>query len=115
MTTYSRNLNQSCTYWARTGVDGFNKPSFSAPVLIDCRWQDSSEMVTNQQGEKVNSNAVVIVGSVVNYGGYIQLGDFTGDATPFESSDDIDKPFPIISILKTPTLSGAETIIKAVL
>lgn len=71
-------LNQVCTYWQRTGVDGFNQPSFAAPVTIVCRWEDRSQRIQNDEGVDVMSKARVFLAQDIAVGDYLALGLYAG-------------------------------------
>jgi hypothetical protein len=80
---FERNLNQSCTYWGPTGVsDVYGKPTFSTPVLMDCRWEDITELFIDKNGQEVRSRSRLFLKSDVDLNGYLALGDHTSKASP---------------------------------
>lgn len=76
-------LNQTATYWAPGGPDGFGGVLFTAaPVLISCRWQDVKVLFRTATNEEHTSNALIRPDREVLEKGYLALGDFTGTANP---------------------------------
>lgn len=52
-------LNQSTTWFAKTGNDSYGKPTYGATgVAIKCRWEDKFQLIRNPQGNEVVSKAV---------------------------------------------------------
>jgi hypothetical protein len=76
-------LNQTATYWAPGGPDGFGQVLFSAaPVLIKCRWQNVQKLFVGFDKEEHQSNAVVYPDRELAEKGMIALGDHTGEPDP---------------------------------
>lgn len=78
MSFLSFGLNQKCTYWKFLGIDGYGKPSFSAPVVISCRWEGRTEKVQADDGEERMSRARVFLENDVAAGDYLALGEHAG-------------------------------------
>lgn len=71
-------LNQQCTYWAVTGVDSFNQPTFSAPATLECRWEERAEKIQTNEGVEKVSKARVFLAQDVDHHGYLALGVHAG-------------------------------------
>lgn len=81
--TFPDLLNQTATYWAPGGPDGFGGVLFAAaPVLIRCRWQSVQELFVGADKQEHRSNAVVYPDRELDQKGMIALGDFTGTVNP---------------------------------
>lgn len=68
-------LKQEVTYWAPGGEDRFGAQTFSAPVVIQARWEDRNEEVKTIGGDDIVTQAVVFVDQDLYVGGYLALGD----------------------------------------
>lgn len=86
MALYSRNMHQTATYWALTGVDGYGQSEFAAPVSIECRWQDKAVLFRNPKGQEMTSSSIVYSSTDVGVKGYLKLG-VDATASPIAVSD----------------------------
>ena len=77
MSTTTRNLRQTATYWAPSTPDGFGSRSYSAPVAVNCRWTQKQELFVDSAGKEVLSQAVVWCDTDVALEGYLYLGTST--------------------------------------
>lgn len=68
-----RNLKQKATNWVST-ADGFGGYTYTAPVVLDCRWETRFETFRDSQGEEVTSNALVYLSADVKIGSYLFEG-----------------------------------------
>lgn len=82
MTDRTRKMNQSATYWAPGGPDGFGGIVYSDSEVISCRWQDKAELFRDTQAREVTSSAVVYPEHVLEIGGLLVLGDFYENTDP---------------------------------
>lgn len=81
MSQITRQLHQTCTYWAQTGTDMEGKPSFSAKVELACRWEDRSELILSKRGQEIVSRSRVYLAAEVDINGYLYLGT-TAETNP---------------------------------
>lgn len=109
MPAYTRNMNQICTYWAKSGVDVYGKPTYAAPVTLACRWEDKSELVRTPDGREVVSSSIVYPAGELVVGSWLALGDQTSTATPAEYGD----AHEIIARGKSPDLRATTILYKA--
>lgn len=100
---YARNMNQTATYFAPDGQDGFGDPRFAEPVQIACRWQDKNDLIRDTQGRQVVSSAVVYLAQDINVAGRLALGAVT---EPGDARDVMQKAI-------SPSLSGDTELVKA--
>lgn len=95
-------LTQEATYWEKTGVDGYNEPTFAAPRRIPCRWEDRVEKIQSDEGVEVISRSRIFVAEDLQHGGYLALGDLTDFPDP--------RNYPgarrMLGWRKTPSLDG---------
>jgi hypothetical protein len=91
MSFTTRNLKQTCTFWA-CDSDGYGGFVYSAPVQIRCRWEERGELFRSVTGEELVSKAVVFVAEDVSIGGYLYLGDSDAlDPTTLAGADRIQR------------------------
>lgn len=74
MTNYTRNMNQTATYWAVASRNAYNEATFAAPVQIRCRWEDKVVLFRDAAGRERVSNAVVYPEIPLALEGYLFLG-----------------------------------------
>jgi hypothetical protein len=73
-------MTQDLTYWAFTGVDGFGQSLFSAPVTVQCRWQDKQDLFRDTKGQEKISTAIIYPVQPLIIKGFVKLGiDATAD------------------------------------
>ena len=99
-----RNLRQTLTYWGNPVPDGYGGYDFDAPVAIDGRWQEKTELFIDANGREQRSRIVAYVGQDVDEGGYLALGEHidSADDDPME----VDGAYPIKAFRKTPTIKA---------
>jgi hypothetical protein len=105
-------LNQTAVYWQRGDPDGYGGYDWEDPVEIDCRWESSTELFVDSQGEERRSRAKVFLGQDVEEGGYLYLGDLD-DLTSSSDPGNISRAYRIQRSDKIPDLSGAEFLRRA--
>ena len=76
MTAYTKNMNQSATYWPPAAPNGYGETDFAGAEVISCRWQDDAVLFRDAQGREMTSSAVVYTESQLENGGYLILGDY---------------------------------------
>lgn len=102
MTNYvTRNLKQTVTYWAPGGNDGFGGVAFDAPIQINGRWEDRTELYTDEQGNEQKARARIYVDQDVELRGYVFLGTSTSTAP-----ESVSGAYEIKDFRKTPNLAA---------
>lgn len=71
-------LNQSITYWAKSGNTGDGE-NFAAGVVIDGKYAERSSVVQDASGNDVLSTHRVYTATDIEEGSYIYLGAYGGD------------------------------------
>jgi hypothetical protein len=56
-----RILQENAVYWAPAGSDDMGRPAYAAPVVIDCRWEDTNDEFVDKEGRVQVSKAMVYV------------------------------------------------------
>lgn len=114
MTIFARHMPQVATYWPPGVNDATGGLDFSdvEPVLISCRWQDDAELFRDNQGREFTSSAIVYPGVAVQVRGWLALGDATGSGGHPRG---VSGAREIRQVAASPSLTGDETLIKAVL
>jgi hypothetical protein len=110
MSVFTRNLKSTITYWGSPSDDGTGYQSFSTPVNIKARWEDTKEIFTNTLGREEISRAIVYCDQVVVEGGFLYNGEST-ESDPM----DVTEAYPIKRVDNSPNLSGTKNLIKAYL
>ena len=83
----TKNLRQSATFWATTGLDNFGDPTWAAPVAISVRWEIRREIFLDSSGEENTGESVVYLDRDVARGDYLFLGtSVTADPTTVTDS-----------------------------
>jgi len=75
---------QKCVYWGTPVSDGKGGFTFAAPVELDCRWEDKLELKEDYNGNKISSQASVLVNQDIDRRGFlmnITLADLNTLAT----------------------------------
>lgn len=85
--------SQEATYWGAPVQGGFGGNTFGAPVLIKCRWEDSTEKFMDIYGAERVSKAIVWTYDRLDDGGYLHKGDQTSvsDPTTLDTSYEIHR------------------------
>jgi hypothetical protein len=110
MSFLSFGLNQECTHWAVTGTDGYNRPTFSAPRQIKCRWEDRVEKIQNDEGVEVLSRSRIFLEDDLTMGDYLFLG-ISDNPDPRE----VPGAYRVMAMRKTPGLFAEDFERKAYL
>lgn len=84
---------QTAIYWTATGKDGRGARTFAAPVEVDCRWDEVSDIFQTQEEQDLVSNAVVYPDRDMSVGDYLKLGELDS-TTPSNPTMD-DDAYPI--------------------
>ena len=103
MAIRARRMTQAATYWPPAGQDAFGEIQHGAPAAVMVRWQDKHELFRDTQARDVMSDAIAYVNTSVVTGGRLALGTLTDPADGLE----------IRSVGNSPSLDGAETLVKA--
>lgn len=104
MSIVSNDLKQKAVYWPEPVNDGFGGFSYGTPIEVDCRWIEKSELIKDDKGTEVVSQARVKLNFAPEVNGYLwegtllELAEFLGigdssgasseDSTSGTSSDD---------------------------
>lgn len=65
---------QDAVYWEYDGPDGFGGSEFKAPTDIKVRWDEETEVVSNNKGEEFISDAQVLTPNDLVEQSYLMLG-----------------------------------------
>ena len=84
MPNYERNLRQICTFWQKTGTDQYGKPTFAAPVVLNCRWEDINEKVIDKHGSEIVSKSRIFTAAQLSPEGYLAPGSYASEPNPLD-------------------------------
>lgn len=82
MVAITWDMDQTATYWAPGALSETGRPAASAPVAINCRWQNKVELVRDPSGREVVSNSIVYPDQELSPEGWLSLGDDTSSLDP---------------------------------
>lgn len=105
---FKKNLTQTATYWAKSGVDGYGKNTFAAPVQMPCRWEERADLFRDFAGREVVSAAVVYTADAVETEGYLFLGTSAG-AYPY----DVAGAFEVRGLTRSQALTSGSVLFKS--
>lgn len=102
---------QGAVYWDTAGTDRYGNPTYSEPIDIRVRWDDTTELIRNKNNDQIASRARVAFDEAlrdrVNEEGVMRRGTVAQlvDATkPFANSGAME----IQRVDVIPTLDGDE-------
>ena len=109
-------LNNQITIWKSSGLDRNGNPSFSAPELVDARFERKSETFRTNTGEekRAEGRAYFMLDAVsqpIRSEDKVAIGDNTGVYDPTTLEDVLT----VEDVSETPDLSNNETLVKLVL
>lgn len=105
MSSLDRKLNQTATYWAPGVTDVYGKRSYSAPVQLQCRWEDRHEMIMDKVGQEAIAKSRVFFAEDLELDGYLFLGcDYSDDPTAVVGA------YEIRQIARVPNLRNLSTL-----
>lgn len=110
-------ITQLCTqiavYWPNPIPDGYGQNVFSAPIEIKCRWQESTEEITKNDGDTIVSMAVVYVLQDVIEEGVLFLGTLS-DLTTAQKTNPKLQPLAFIvqRFDKSPVLKSTNEFLR---
>lgn len=110
MVNLASKLNETVTYWAPTGLDGYAKKTFAAPTTLSARWEDRSENIISPSGEQIISRSRVFLAQGVAIGGYLFLGTSSS-----EDPRTVDGALPIQQTGRVPNLRANQVLHTAFL
>jgi len=96
-------LNQVTTWWRKTGTDGFGNVTFAPPVPLPCRWEDSSRLITNAEGQQIPSRSRVWLDRDISIGDWLYLGN-----SSTTDPQDVDMAFIVQDFRKVPSLDATD-------
>ena len=105
---------QDALYWGAPVSDGYGFV-YSQPKLIKCRWEDSTETITNNQGVLVVCRASVMVIEDLEAGGVLYLGNFSGITNEHRTDPlTLDGAFTIKRVDKIPLFGSTDEFVRKV-
>lgn len=75
------------TFWEFTGQDGFGTDTYAAPILVNVRWEERTDLIILDKEVREPSRAEIWTDRKMANGSYLALGDHTGTANPREVDD----------------------------
>ena len=77
-----RRYTQTLTYWAPAASNSYGEESFSAPSVIEGRWENRQDKVITTTGEEILAKVLAYVEASVAIGGYLALGSYAAQSNP---------------------------------
>jgi hypothetical protein len=92
---------QTAVYWAPDGADGYGGKTYKTPIEVPVRWDYKREVVKDDMGREVVSNAQILIPVDVQNGGWLYLGTLNDlNETQFSDPKGLDGTFEIIQFTK---------------
>lgn len=111
---FNRVCKQDTLYWGTPTSDGYENV-YSQPKLIKCRWENKSELVSDDKGNMVVCKAQVLVMEDLDVGGVLYLGDFLGvDNDHRVDPLTLDNAFIIRKVEKIPMFGSTTDFVRKV-
>ena len=104
---------QKATFWEKVGTDDYGRPTFTTPVEIDCRWEDTSEEYISYRGTREVAKSTVYVDRVMDVGGYLKLG--SPDSGTADDPTTEDDAWEVKMFRQVPNLKNTETLLSCML
>ena len=102
---------QTVVYWEYEGPSGYGGVKLSPPVEIKGRWEDVKEIVKNNQGEEILSQARVWLLKDVKENGYMWLGEM--DDSAFDKDvKNVENAMRIIAFGKVPGVGSTNEFVR---
>jgi hypothetical protein len=79
---FERNLKQTATLWTKGALDAYGNPTWSTPVAIKVRWEETRQKTMDAKGNTIISNAVVYAMNDIVPGSYLYLGSSSASSPP---------------------------------
>ena len=103
----SKNCVQTAVYWGSPVEDGYGGKTWGDPVEIDCRWEETMQVMLDKDGEEITSRAAVYVTQDLEENGVLYLGtlddlDSDQEADPLSNN----AAYTIKRFAKTPVLGS---------
>lgn len=108
---------QTAVYWGSPVNDGYGNYTFAAAVELappnGIRWEETTEVVTDNNGKEIISKAKILIVQDVEEQGYLYLGsldDLDSDPVPAE----VEGAYEIIRVDKTPLYRATDKFVRTV-
>lgn len=116
----SRAYKDTAVYWGSPNIIGQgNAMGFAAPVEIQCRWEDMTQLMTDAKGNTITSRAVVYVPQDVDQEGMLFKGTLEelydrleSSAGALDNPQKIEGTFHIKRFVKTPALGSITSFVR---
>ena len=104
---------QTAIYWALSSIDNYGRPTWSAPIEIECRWEDVHEEYIDAHMQRQLSSAIVYVDRDMEVGSMLKLGDLDSGIDQ-DNPRDNDDTWEIRRFDKLPNLKNSEYLRTAI-
>jgi len=104
---------QKAIYWAPASNDGYGNKTFSAPIEIDCRFEDVTNVITDATGRERVSNSLAYVDRELETEGYLKKGRLTDLDSSDSDPREIDKAHEIVRFDELPDFRNRKVLLTA--
>jgi len=111
----ARRCVQTAVYWTPDGEDGYGNTVFTSdsPREIACRWEDSTRLMTDAQGDEIVVRAEVFVTEDLEEKGVLYLGTLDDlDSAQEDDPKQVDGAYEIRRFDKMPELGSATKFLR---
>lgn len=106
----SSQYNQNATYWEKATINEYNEYTYSAPTIINVRWEDAKVVFNDATGREIMSDAIVYPEINLDIEGFLFLGESVA-INPISE----DLAYEIKQTETTVNLKNTKTLYKAYL
>lgn len=102
-----RLCKHTAVYWEPTGSDGYGYNTYSNAKEIKCRWSEEKELIKDNQGKEIISNANVLTLIDLKEDGMLYWGNLNDlDSSQQDDPKTVEGAYTIIRFTKVPDISG---------
>jgi len=110
---------QKCVYWGSPVANNNGGWTFATPIEIDCRWDEKQEMKEGFYGNRVTSQASVLVNIDIDRHGYMYNGTLaqlqayaTANGYDYTKPQEIPTAFVVIQFEKIPMVFADDDFVR---
>ena len=94
-------------YWEPIGSDGRGHTTYANAKQIKCRWTEETELIKDNQGKEIVSNANVLVLVDLKEDGMLYKGTLNNlDSSQQDNPKTVQRAYTIMRSTKVPDISG---------
>lgn len=102
-----RLCKHTAVYWEPTGSDGYGNNTYANAKQIKCRWVNETELIQDNQGKEIVSNANILTLIDLKEDGMLYQGTLNDlDSSQQDDPKTVQDAHAIVRFTKVPDVSG---------